>query len=157
MKTSLVGDEPADLLTHQLKCAAFPQDSTSNQWFTETLFEAYRRLGHHIAMSTIRPAISPLKTSLCSAAEIPLLFEHMHSIWYPRTPEMEKHLGDNLKQYEGLLKEMRERRELFGLEERLYDPRMTSELPLRTKPGDSIGSRRHPFGNLDCTNGPTKQ
>jgi len=140
MKTSLVGDEPADLLTHQLKCAAFPQDSTSNQWFTETLFEAYRRLGHHIAMSTIRPAISPLETRVHGTADIPLLFEHMHSIWYPRTPEMEKHLADNLKQYEGLLKEMRERRELFGLEERLYDPRMTSELPLRTKPGGAVGA-----------------
>jgi hypothetical protein len=131
LKSSLVGDEPADLLAYQLKCATFPQDSTANQWFTESSFEAYRRLGHHIAMTAIKPALSPKKTQVSGAGDMPELFSRMYAIWYPRTPEMEKYLGDHLKQHEGILKELREREELIGLEERLNDPRRTADLPQR--------------------------
>ncbi|MGB8261101.1 MAG: hypothetical protein WCE75_12150 [Terracidiphilus sp.] len=45
IKSTLVGDEPADILHHRLTYPEFPQDSTVNQWFTESQFESYRRLG----------------------------------------------------------------------------------------------------------------
>lgn len=45
LKTTTVGDETADLLRHKRTCPDFPQDSTLNQWFTESQFESYRRLG----------------------------------------------------------------------------------------------------------------
>jgi hypothetical protein len=41
--------EPADVLSYKRQDNAFPHDSTANQWFTESQFEAYRRLGTHIA------------------------------------------------------------------------------------------------------------
>jgi hypothetical protein len=145
IKSSLVGDEPADLLTHQLKCAEFPQDSTANQWFTETLFEAYRRLGHHIAITAVRPALAPQETCVNGPEDIPRLFDRMYAIWYPRTPEMEKYLGDHLKQCDGLLKELRERRELVGLEERLNDLRKTATLPQRPDPRNPSGVASLPF------------
>jgi hypothetical protein len=116
MKSSLVGDEPADLLTYQLKSPVFPQDSTANQWFTESQFEAYRRLGHHVALATMKPALPPLATKIQARTEVPEFFARMNAIWYPRTPEMEKYLGDHLKQHEAILKELRERIELDGLE-----------------------------------------
>jgi len=128
MKSSLVGDEPADLLTHKLKCATFPQDPTANQWFTETLFEAYRRLGHHVAMTTIRPALPPKETLIKGRKDLPELFDRMYSIWYPRTPEMEKYLTDHLQQYEGILKELRERKELTGLERALNGAKKTNRV-----------------------------
>jgi len=121
MKSSLVGDEPPDLLTYQLKHKVFPQDSTADQWFQETQFEAYRRLGHHISMATIPPALQPTETQINSRAEIPELFRQMNSIWYPRTPEMDKYLDDHLKQLEAILKELRDRPELAGLETALTD------------------------------------
>jgi hypothetical protein len=145
LKSSLVGDEPADLLTHQLKCAEFPQDPTANQWFTETLFEAYRRLGHHIAMTAIKPALSPAETQVNGREDIPQLFARMYAIWYPRTPEMAKYLGDHLKQYEGILKELRERKELVGLEERLNDLQQTWALPRRSDPRNAAGPANLPF------------
>jgi hypothetical protein len=145
MKSSLVGDEPADLLTHQLKCADFPQDSTANQWFTESLFEAYRRLGHHVAMTTIRPALSPLETKVSGPQDLPKLFARMYAIWYPRTPEMEKYLSPHLNQYEDVLKELRERKELVGLEERLNDSRSTVTLQKRTNPRSISGHADLPF------------
>jgi hypothetical protein len=122
MKSSLIGDEPPDLMTYKLKHAVFPQDSTADQWFLETQFEAYRRLGHHIAMTTIPPALSPDTTGIKHRSEIPQLFRRMNAIWYPRTPEMEKHLSDHLRQYEGILSELRTRAELADLEALLFDP-----------------------------------
>ena len=48
-KTSITGDETADILHYRRTFPNFPQDSTLNQWFTETQFESYRRLGQLIA------------------------------------------------------------------------------------------------------------
>jgi hypothetical protein len=48
IKTSLTGDETGDILHHKRACPEFPQDTTLNQWFTESQFESYRRLGQHI-------------------------------------------------------------------------------------------------------------
>jgi hypothetical protein len=116
LKSSLVGDEPPDLLTYQLKHTVFPQDSTADQWFQETQFEAYRRLGHHVAMASIPPALEPTETKVRGRGDVKNLFRRLYAIWYPRTPEMEKYLGDHLKQYEAILKELRDRTELAGLE-----------------------------------------
>jgi hypothetical protein len=45
LKTSITGDETGDILHHRLTYNDFPNDSTLNQWFTESQFESYRRLG----------------------------------------------------------------------------------------------------------------
>lgn len=135
MKTSLVGDEPPDLLTYKLKHPVFPQDSTANQWFLETQFEAYRRLGHHVAMTTMLPAMTPGKVKLDAppvqkqhaTEELQRLFDRMYDVWYPRTPEMEKFLADHMKLYEGILKDLRERKELVGLEGALNQPALTPD------------------------------
>jgi hypothetical protein len=49
LKTSIAGDETADLLHHKRAFPDFPQDSTADQWFNESQFESYRRLGQLIA------------------------------------------------------------------------------------------------------------
>ncbi len=40
--------EPADILNYKLQHEKFPHDPTMNQWFTESQFESYRRLGCHV-------------------------------------------------------------------------------------------------------------
>ncbi len=130
LKSSLVGDEPPDLLTYKLAHPSFPQDSTMNQWFTETQFEAYRRLGHHVAMTSLQPALAPGQPSFTTEGgrdTLPQLFRRMHAIWYPRTPEMEAHLSEHLKLHDGIRKELRDRAELAGLEELLSDPSSGTE------------------------------
>lgn len=49
IKASLTGDEPADVLNYRRQHAKFPHDTTLNQFFTESQFESYRRLGEHIS------------------------------------------------------------------------------------------------------------
>jgi hypothetical protein len=131
MKSSLVGDEPADLLAYKLQHETFPQDSTANQWFAETQFESYRRLGHHVAMTAIRPALPPTQDKVGHRSEIPDLFQSLFSIWYPPTPEMQQYLSQHVQQYQSILKELRERPELAGLAERLNDSRSALRNPVQ--------------------------
>ena len=48
IKPSITGSEPSDVLQYRAAHAAFPHESTSDQWFGESQFESYRKLGHHI-------------------------------------------------------------------------------------------------------------
>ncbi len=57
IKASLTGDEPPDLLNYRRQHDNFPHDTTLNQFFTESQFESYRRLGEHILL-TDKTAIS---------------------------------------------------------------------------------------------------
>ena len=49
IKSSLTGDEPADLREYMARRQAFPNQSTADQFFDESQFESYHRLGLHIA------------------------------------------------------------------------------------------------------------
>ncbi|MHC2992357.1 hypothetical protein OB13_12425, partial [Pontibacter sp. HJ8] len=48
LKSSLTGNEPADVREYSLSNPAFPHQSTGDQFFDESQFESYRRLGLHI-------------------------------------------------------------------------------------------------------------
>jgi len=45
IKPTLRGDEPADVISYERQHPDFPHESTGNQWFTESQFESYRKLG----------------------------------------------------------------------------------------------------------------
>ena len=49
IKPGYHGDEPADIRSYALAHDTFPHETTANQWFSESQFEAYRGLGAHIA------------------------------------------------------------------------------------------------------------
>jgi hypothetical protein len=51
LKPTLLGDEPVDVVNYARAHAAFPQESTANQWFDTPQFESYRMLGLHSALS----------------------------------------------------------------------------------------------------------
>lgn len=52
LKASLSGDEPEDVLNYAAEHETFPHESTADQWFAESQFESYRKLGEHIALTT---------------------------------------------------------------------------------------------------------
>ena len=51
LKTTLTGDEPADVLNYQDANPDFPNQSTADQFFDESQFESYRALGYHTVQS----------------------------------------------------------------------------------------------------------
>jgi hypothetical protein len=57
VKPRLTGTEPADLLNYKATHPGFPHESTADQWFDESQFESYRKLGHHIAKAVFDAAL----------------------------------------------------------------------------------------------------
>ncbi len=120
IKSSLTGDESGDLLSYKNANAAFPQDSTANQRFTESQFESYRRLGHHVGITTFQPA----KVGVYDHGSIGSMFENLLQIWYPPAPELQAHSAENTAHVEKLLSELRSIIELDGLAEVLFARRL---------------------------------
>jgi hypothetical protein len=48
LKLSVTGDESQDILTYRKFNPVFPHQSTADQFFNESQFESYRRLGYHV-------------------------------------------------------------------------------------------------------------
>lgn len=48
IKAAIHGDEPQDVLSYAAANPTFPHESTADQFFSESQFESYRRLGMHI-------------------------------------------------------------------------------------------------------------
>lgn len=67
IKPSLIGDEPRDVLNYHAASPEFPEESITDQWFSESQFESYRMLGNHMIETICTEARSRGKFS--SAAE----------------------------------------------------------------------------------------
>jgi hypothetical protein len=51
IKPTLTGAEPTDVLRYHSEHASFPHETTADQWFDESQWESYRKLGEHIGES----------------------------------------------------------------------------------------------------------
>lgn len=95
LKSSLTGDEAADVLGYHTAHPEFPHQSTADQWFTEGQFEAYRKLGQHIAESAVSSVRSP-------AADRDAFFRELQSLWYPPSERVEKFAAKHASRFTDL-------------------------------------------------------
>ena len=58
VKSTMTGDEPADVLAYRQNHEEFPHESTADQWFDESQFESYRKLGYHIVRGISRVPVN---------------------------------------------------------------------------------------------------
>ena len=72
LKPWLASDAPMELRAFQVLRPEFPHEPTTNQFFTESDFESYRELGHHIAASALGGYASDVrgKTEALAADDI---------------------------------------------------------------------------------------
>lgn len=61
LKSSWTGDEPTDLLQYRAANPGFPHESTGDQFFSESQFESYRKLGRHVAKTCFDASMNYLK------------------------------------------------------------------------------------------------
>lgn len=61
IKSTMTGDEPADLKQWQIDNPSFPHDPTTDQFFTENQFESYRQLGEHIGKEICEMIVDEVK------------------------------------------------------------------------------------------------
>lgn len=81
LKPTLQGDEPPDITQYKTRNAAFPHESTGDQFYDEAQWEAYRRLGEHAALTIFRNV--QVEGSLREAHEVAQLFAHARYDWLP--------------------------------------------------------------------------
>jgi hypothetical protein len=79
IKSSLTGDEAADVLSYHTQKPAFPHQSTADQWFDESQFESYRKLGYHVGLTTLGAAGQ--QRPMRNGAES--FFVALRQAWYP--------------------------------------------------------------------------
>lgn len=58
IKPGLKGDETADLLNYARTHAGFPHEPTNDQWYDESQFESYRKLGHWIGRAVLADGLA---------------------------------------------------------------------------------------------------
>jgi hypothetical protein len=115
LKASLSGDEPVDVQSYARENAAFPHQSTTDQWFDEAQFESYRALGEHVASS----AFELDAANGDSRADIEALFVRM---WQRRVPSA-SHAGAFSRHGEALRRiyaQLRESPDLRFLDYQFY-------------------------------------
>lgn len=83
LKSSITADEPADVEEYRRENPEFPQQPTSDQFFSESQFESYRRLGLHVARTTFDHIDFTQRNNLQA------IFERMEAQWLlpPAVPQ----------------------------------------------------------------------
>jgi len=94
IKASLTGDEPADVQQYRSTAPRFPQQSTLNQFFSESAFESYRRLGLHILRTVIDRNMPP---------NLERLFERLSVRWQTAPPAPEGAFVHHAEAYTNLM------------------------------------------------------
>jgi hypothetical protein len=83
-KASLTGDEPEDIKQYHSTHTDFPHQTTLHQFFTESQFESYRRLGLHI----VETAFENVDTDSLQFPDYKSpegIFQKLATVWYPES------------------------------------------------------------------------
>jgi len=72
LKPSLTGNEPSDVSQYAAACPDFPHESTNDQWFSESQFESYRKLGFHIIDTVFSEALEPRTGAAAARGKVSL-------------------------------------------------------------------------------------
>jgi hypothetical protein len=119
LKASFTGDEPEDVQQYHAGYAAFPHESTADQFFSESQFESYRQLGLHVVRTAFENvATRPSKLDQRQMLE---MFQDLCRKWYP-APSFPDDKSSNLtEQYSAFLRRIAEDRDLAFLDNQLFD------------------------------------
>ena len=95
IKASLTGDEPADVLEYARLHEEFPHQTTADQFFDESQFESYRRLGLHVGTSVFGEIVERRDNlrhegKLKVDADRAGFFSELRWRWYASSPRTEK-------------------------------------------------------------------
>ena len=113
LKSSLTGDEPADVIEYRSQFPEFPHQSTGDQFFSESQFESYRRLGLHIVRDAFEGVPRRLQTG--DSAELVALFQALTRKWYAPIPVSDDAASRLAADYSTLMRRLGEEDELLDL------------------------------------------
>lgn len=111
IKASVNGDEPADVAEYKRRDPLFPHTPTSDQWFNESQFESYRRLGIHIANSVFRnvaeDVIGVSERRVMRMADRDKFFRMLAEQWYPPSSAVQEKFTEHSQALSALRERLR--------------------------------------------------
>ncbi len=137
IKASLTGNEPADVARYKAQNAAFPHQSTADQWFDETQFESYRMLGQHIVEAVLN-AVSDREEMRGLGVEE--LFVRLRRHWYPPSQAVSTSFTRHAEEFQRIMDELRSSDDLKFLDTQISPG-------LRKVTIAQLGPHRRDYGN----------
>jgi hypothetical protein len=120
IKSSVTGDEPADVEEYRREHPDFPQQSTIEQFFTESQFESYRMLGLHVVNTAL--------DRYNSALPLDESFERLSARWEMPPQAPEGAFTRHAEAYSNLMNRLADHPELTNL-----DAEIVQDFPARAK------------------------
>jgi len=127
IKASLTGNEPADVLEYAAHHFEFPHQPTSDQFFDESQFESYRKLGHHIGTTVFQAAVERRSNGSAhpddrDAVQPPLdagFFSELRRRWLASSPKTGVSFSRHAEVLVKLMERMRNDQELLFFERQI--------------------------------------
>lgn len=121
VKTSLTGDEPTDILQYAGEHPAFPHETTADQWYSESQFESYRKLGFHTIGAVLADAVSePSAAEDMRERDLEDVFTALRERWYPSNPQARASFSRHGEAVEAIFERIRKDDHLRFLDDQLY-------------------------------------
>ena len=122
IKPTITGSEPGDVLQYRAAHAEFPHESTSDQWFGESQFESYRKLGHHIARLVFRGAgvAAPRGAVATTHPGRERMFVALKERWYPSSAAVKAAFSRHADRLNTLQVALRRDESLHFLDSQIY-------------------------------------
>jgi glycerophosphoryl diester phosphodiesterase len=118
LKPSLTGDEAQDLLEYVRRVPDFPHQTTADQWFDESQFESYRKLGMHIGEDTFRRYQDDDTKPL---GDIDRLFARLYTHWYPPSVAINENTTAHVLEYTRIMELIRAEGHLGPLDHTMFE------------------------------------
>ena len=138
LKASLMGDEPEDVTQYHSVHKDFPHETTANQFFTESQFESYRKLGLHI----LNAAFDNVKIDLAEPEGMDQLFRTLWERWYPPADIPDGVASRHADAYSALMKRLCDDPDLSYLDPEIIN---SGDSPRMPAPPVSILAERKAF------------
>jgi hypothetical protein len=111
---------PSDIMNYAAENAAFPHETTADQFFSESQFESYRRLGHFLANQILTNAVTEASAPDGSDVDIPTLFRCLRQNWHRSSASVTTHFSALARATDELFERQRTSPDLAFLSRQFY-------------------------------------
>jgi patatin-like phospholipase len=116
IKASRRAGAPSDVLHYASQNTAFPHESTADQFFSESQFESYRRLGHFLGGVILGASRTPTAEKI----DTDRLFRNLSERWYRPSTSIASNFGRLSEEVDELFERLRTSKELGFLSRQFY-------------------------------------
>ena len=160
IKSSRMASMPTDVLQYSLEHSSFPQQTTIDQFFSESQFESYRSLGRHIGERSFGDAVEQAKQDAVDQLKqfddnisIESLFRYARQNWYKRSTSIEAHFTRLTSTLDSLFQRLAKDDALAFLDKQFYPewrvlPTMDTGFPVNLFAGATSAAEQDPTGGM---------